>query len=87
MGHGRGERARFQAKPFDEGHGRRSVGRITVHHDNLENIALRISHNSAPDQNTPQVIEFQPDGKAGKAIWTWGNQTLARQITNVYVFR
>jgi len=50
-------------------------------------VAHWLGHNSAPDQNTPEAIEFQPDGKAGKVVWTWGNQTLARQITNVYVFR
>jgi hypothetical protein len=50
-------------------------------------VAHWLGHNASPDQNTPQVIEFQPDGKVGKAIWTWGNQTLARQITNVFVFR
>jgi len=48
-------------------------------------VAHWLGHNAQPDQNTPEVIEFEPDGKSGKVVWTWGNQTLARQITNVFV--
>lgn len=50
-------------------------------------IANWLGHQGTPEQTAPEVIEFQPDGGAGKAIWTWGNQTLARQITNVFVIR
>lgn len=50
-------------------------------------VANWLGHLGSPGANTPHVIEFQPDGGKGKAIWTWGNQSLARQITNVYVLR
>jgi hypothetical protein len=50
-------------------------------------VANWLGHLGTPGQDTPEVIEFEPDGAAGKVIWTWGNQTLARQITNVYVVR
>jgi hypothetical protein len=50
-------------------------------------VANWLGHNANPDPNAPEIIEFQPDGAKGKAVWTWGNQTLARQITNVYVFK
>jgi hypothetical protein len=47
-------------------------------------VANWLGHVSAPGANTPHVVEFSPQNKV---IWQWGNQTLARQITNVYVFR
>ncbi|HVY32177.1 MAG TPA: hypothetical protein VHB79_36825 [Polyangiaceae bacterium] len=50
-------------------------------------VANWLGHQGTPAQDTPEIIEFQPDANGGKAIWTWGNQTLARQITNVYVFQ
>jgi hypothetical protein len=50
-------------------------------------VANWLGHLGNPDPNAPEVIEFQPDGASGKAIWQWGNQTLARQITNVFVVR
>jgi len=43
-----------------------------------------LGHLTAPKQETPQVLEFTPDNMI---VWQWGNQTLARQITNVYVIR
>jgi hypothetical protein len=64
---------------FFSGFVRRSNGNYIV--------ANWLGHLGSPGQDTPEVLEFQPDGAAGKVIWTWGNQTLARQITNVYVFR
>jgi len=50
-------------------------------------VAHWLGHNGTPDANTPEVIEFEPNGAAGKVVWTWGNQTLARSITNVFVVR
>jgi len=50
-------------------------------------VANWLGHLGSPAQDTPEVLEFQPDGASGKVVWTWGNQTLARQITNVYVIR
>jgi hypothetical protein len=50
-------------------------------------VANWLGHNGTPGPNTPEIVEFQPNGGVGKAVWTWGNQMLARQITNLYVFR
>lgn len=50
-------------------------------------VANWLGHQGTPAQDTPEVIEFAPDAMGGKAVWTWGNQTLARQITNVYVLQ
>jgi hypothetical protein len=50
-------------------------------------VANWLGHLGNPGANTAEIVEFAPDGMAGKAVWTWGNQSLARQITNVYVFR
>lgn len=41
-------------------------------------------HNMAPKETTPHLLEFTPDNKL---VWRWGNQTLARQITNTLVLR
>jgi hypothetical protein len=39
-------------------------------------------------KDTPMVIEFEPDGAAGKVLWTWGSINTGQQtITNVFVFR
>jgi len=37
-----------------------------------------------PTDSTPHLVEFSPDNQL---VWRWGNQTLARQITNVLVLR
>lgn len=37
-----------------------------------------------PEDDTPHLVEFTP---ANEVVWTWGNQTLARQITNVLVLK
>jgi hypothetical protein len=51
-------------------------------------VANWLGHLGNPGANVAEVVEFDPSGGgAGKAVWTWGNQSLARQITNVYVFR
>jgi hypothetical protein len=53
-------------------------------------VANWLGHLGSPGANTAEIIEFQPDKadpNKSTAIWTWGNQTLARQITNVYVFQ
>ena len=47
-------------------------------------VANWLGHLSAPAASTPHLVEFTP---ANVPVWQWGNQTLARQITNVYVFR
>ena len=37
-----------------------------------------------PTDSTPHLIEFSPENEL---VWRWGNQTVARQITNVFVLR
>jgi hypothetical protein len=41
-------------------------------------------HVAAPAADTPHLVEFTPDNKL---VWKWGNQTLARQITNTLILR
>lgn len=41
-------------------------------------------HLASPGQNTPHLVEFTPDNKL---VWQWGNQDLARQITNTLMLR
>jgi hypothetical protein len=41
-------------------------------------------HNDAPKQDTPHLVEFTPDNKL---VWKWGNQDVARQITNTLILR
>jgi hypothetical protein len=41
-------------------------------------------HVAAPAANTPHLVEFTP---ANQLVWQWGNQTVARQITNTLVLR
>lgn len=50
-------------------------------------VANWLGHQGTPAQDTPEIIELQPDANGGKHVWTWGNQTLARQITNVFVLQ
>lgn len=50
-------------------------------------VANWLGHLGSPAQDTPEVLEFKPNGASGEVVWTWGNQTLARQITNVFVIR
>jgi hypothetical protein len=50
-------------------------------------VANWLGHLGTPAQDTPEILEFKPNGASGEVVWTWGNQTLARQITNVYVIR
>lgn len=50
-------------------------------------VANWLGHLGTPAQDTPEVLEFKPNGASGEVVWTWGNQTLARQITNVHVIR
>ncbi len=37
-----------------------------------------------PQPDQPHLVELTPDNRE---VWRWGDQTLARQITSVYVFR
>jgi hypothetical protein len=41
-------------------------------------------HVASPAQDTPHLVEFTPDNKL---VWKWGNQDLARQITNTLILR
>ena len=41
-------------------------------------------HVASPDPNTPHLVEFTPDNQL---VWKWGNQTVARQITNTLMLR
>jgi hypothetical protein len=41
-------------------------------------------HVEAPAANTPHLVEFD---KTNKLVWKWGNQTVARQITNTLILR
>jgi hypothetical protein len=41
-------------------------------------------HVEAPAAETPHLVEFD---KTNKLVWKWGNQTLARQITNTLILR
>jgi hypothetical protein len=47
-------------------------------------VANWLGHVTSPASNRPHVVELTPQNTMP---WTWGNQSLARQITNVYVFR
>lgn len=47
-------------------------------------VANWLGHLAQPAADAPHVVEFSPDNKV---VWKWGNQTLARQITNVFVLR
>jgi hypothetical protein len=47
-------------------------------------VANWLGHLASPASNRPHVVELTPQNTMP---WTWGNQSLARQITNVYVFR
>jgi hypothetical protein len=41
-------------------------------------------HVEAPAADTPHLVEFD---KTNKLVWKWGNQTVARQITNTLILR
>jgi hypothetical protein len=41
-------------------------------------------HIASPNPTTPHLVEFTPDNKL---VWKWGNQDLARQITNTLILR
>lgn len=41
-------------------------------------------HVDAPAETTPHLVEFDP---TNKLVWRWGNQTVARQITNTLILR
>jgi hypothetical protein len=41
-------------------------------------------HIAAPAEDTPHLVEFTP---TNELVWKWGNQTLARQITNTLMLR
>ena len=41
-------------------------------------------HVAAPAEDTPHLVEFDA---ANALVWKWGNQTLARQITNTFMVR
>ncbi len=71
-----GGRTKFPDLDFFSGFQRTTTGTFIV--------ANWLGHVSSPASNRPHVVELTPDNKM---IWSWGNQTLARQITNVYVFK
>lgn len=48
-------------------------------------VASWLGHVGNPDPKTPQALEFSADGT--KVVWTWGIQTQAQLVTNVYVIR
>ncbi len=50
-------------------------------------VANWLGHLASPAQDQVQIVELKPNGGGGTAVWTWGNQTLARQITDVHVIR
>jgi hypothetical protein len=70
-----GDKKKFNVLDFFSGFVRRPNGNFIV--------ANWLGH-ITPKPDQPHVVEFTPDNKL---IWQWGNQTLARQITNVYVFQ
>jgi hypothetical protein len=41
-------------------------------------------HVASPAQDTPHLVEFNP---ANELVWKWGNQDVARQITNTLILR
>ncbi|HKY39698.1 MAG TPA: hypothetical protein VJN18_27360 [Polyangiaceae bacterium] len=43
-----------------------------------------LGHNAKPKPETPHLVEFKPDNTL---VWKWGNQDLARQITNTLMLR
>jgi hypothetical protein len=47
-------------------------------------VANWLGHIASPASDRAHVVELTPQNTMP---WTWGNQSLARQITNVYVFR
>jgi len=47
-------------------------------------VANWLGHLAQPADDAPHAVEFTP---ANEIVWQWGNQTLARQITNVYVLQ
>jgi hypothetical protein len=71
-----GGRTKFPDLDFFSGFQRLANGNYIV--------ANWLGHVSAPASNRPHVVELTPQNTMP---WTWGNQSLARQITNVYVFR
>jgi hypothetical protein len=58
-------------------------GFVREHNGNFV-VANWLGHLAAPAPDQPHLVEFTPDNKE---VWRWGNQTLARQITSVYVFQ
>jgi hypothetical protein len=74
-----GGKANFNFLDFFSGFVRLSNGHYVV--------ANWLGHLAQPAADAPHVVEFEPDGANGKVVWQWGNQTLARQITNVFVLR
>jgi hypothetical protein len=55
-------------------------GNTRVHHV----VANWLGHLAAPSPTAPEILEFTPQNTI---VWQWGNQTLARQITNVFIIR
>jgi hypothetical protein len=71
-----GGRTMFPDLDFFSGFQRMSNGNYIV--------ANWLGHIATPASNRPEVVELTPQNTL---VWTWGTQALARQITNVYVFR
>jgi len=73
-----GKGATFPFLDFFSGFARLSNGNYVV--------ANWLGHLAAPAADAPEVVEFAAPPK-NEIVWKWGNQTLARQITNVYVLQ
>jgi hypothetical protein len=71
-----GGKAKFPFLDFFSGFVRQRNGNFVV--------ANWLGHLAAPAPDTPHVVEFTPENEE---VWRWGDQTLARQITSVYVLR
>lgn len=54
-------------------------------------VANWLGHLAQPAGDTPHIVELTSQDTAllpkNSLVWKWGNQTLARQITNVFVIR
>jgi hypothetical protein len=71
-----GDKKKFNFLDFFSGFVRTAEGHYIV--------ANWLGHLTDVSADPPHVVEFTADNKL---VWQWGNQTYARQITNVYVFR
>jgi hypothetical protein len=71
-----GTKAKFPFLDFFSGFVRLSSGNYVI--------ANWLGHLAQPAGDTPHIIELTAQNAL---VWQWGNQTLARQITNVFIIR